>query len=187
MGFFFGEAMKFQKNEIQPKPTFASIVENEIPVLYRVARSLSRNDSDVEDLVGQTLLLAARAWDRFDEEFPRSWMIRILRNEFFGLARKKGSQPVVSIEHVSEPGNENYWDEIDGEISVQDILVEVRKLSSDFRDVLTLCDVEEMSYEEAAVALDIPIGTVRSRLHRGRNVLRSRLVKLYKAEPGVIQ
>lgn len=178
--------MFFVRRDKPKKPTFESIVEDEIPVLYRVAKTLTHNESDAEDLVGQTLLLAARAWDKFDGEFPRSWLIKILRNEFFGSMRKKANQPSIALVSVAEPSQEGYWEKIDGEFGVSDIMVELNKLPTEYRDAVSLCDVEELSYEEAAAAMDVPIGTVRSRLYRGRNILRARLVKIFGEEHELI-
>ena len=179
--------MFFHRKEKSAKRTFESIVDAEIPILYRVAKTLTQNDSDAEDLVGQTLLLAARAWDKFDGEYPRSWLIKILRNEFFGNARKKANQPSVALDSVAEPSEEGYWEAIDGDFAVQDILVELGKLPEEYRLAVSLCDVEEMSYEEAALAMDVPLGTVRSRLYRGRNILRARLVKLFGKDAALTQ
>ena len=174
--------MIFQPPARPTKPPFSDIVDSEIPVLYRMAKTLTSDDSDAEDLVAQTLLLAAKAWDRFDGEYPRSWLIKILRNEFFGTVRKKANQPQVQLGSIAEPSDEGYWEDIDSKLALQDILTELKMLPDDYKAVLALCDIEELSYEEASIALEIPVGTVRSRLHRGRKLLRSRLVKFYKTE-----
>lgn len=160
------------------KPDFSLVVDQELPVLYRVAQRLTRDDTRAEDLVGQTLYLAARAWPTFDGEFPRSWLIRILRNEYALTIRKSVARPETAIDEVVEPSDEGFWREIDWRLVGQEVLRVLDALPEDFRLVIALCDVEGMSRDEAAEALDLPTGTVNSRLSRGRNLLRAQLVRV---------
>jgi len=159
------------------KPSFERLVQAELPVLYRVARRLTRSDEDAEDLVGQALLLAARAWDQFDGRHARSWLITILKNEHLGRVRKKSSRPEANIDDVAEPSDEGFWEEISWRAVGEDLLRELDKLPEEYRLAVALCDIEEMSYEEAGMAMEVGIGTVRSRLFRGRRMLRSRLAR----------
>jgi RNA polymerase sigma-70 factor (ECF subfamily) len=137
---------------------------------------LTRNTDDAEDLVSQSLLNAHRSWSSFDGSYPRSWLIKILKNEFLSQRRKRSSTANVSIDAIDEPSDEGFWEEVSWSSVGEDIVRELDKLPEEYRIVVALCDVEEMSYEEAAKALEIPIGTIRSRLFRGRRLLRSRLV-----------
>lgn len=159
-----------------PKPDFEKVVDQELPLLYRVALRLTRNPAEAEDLVGQTLYLAARAWAVFDGAHPRSWLLRILRNEHLGSLRK--NQNTTSLDETSEPSTEGYWQEIDWSLVGEQILKVLDMLPEDYRLAVTLCDVEELTREEAAEALEIPIGTINSRLHRGRAMLRAKLATL---------
>jgi RNA polymerase sigma-70 factor (ECF subfamily) len=166
------------------KSSYEEVALAEIPVLYRVARRLVLNDADAEDLVGQTLLLGARGWAAFDGRHPRSWLIRILRNEHLAKLRQRSSRSETGLDEVAEPSDEGFWEEVSWRAVGDDILRELDRLPEEYRMAVALCDIEEMSYEEAAEAMDVPVGTVRSRVFRGRRLLRARLV--HAVEPGPI-
>jgi len=162
---------------------FESQVRAELPTLFRVAKRLARSSEEAEDLVGQTLLSAFKASRTFDGQYFRSWLIRILRNEFNSLLRKEGSRPTLAFEEpegVVEP----FWDEVAWKVDAEAILREMDRLSEEHRLIIQLCDVEELSYEEAAAALEIPLGTVRSRLFRARAKLRESLAGQITVEGG---
>lgn len=160
------------------KPSFESVALAEIPVLYRVAKRMALNDADAEDLVGQALLAGAKAWAAFDGQYPRSWLIRILKNEHLMRVRYRGIRPEVAIDVVEEPSDDGFWQEIAWKSVGEDILRELDRLPEDYRLAVALCDVEEMTYDEAAAAIGVPVGTVRSRVFRGRRLLRARLAHL---------
>lgn len=168
----------FRRQTPVHKPRFEDVVETELPVLYRTAKRLTMNDSEAEDLVGQTLYLAARAWPTFDGAYPRSWMIKILRNEHLGRRKKAGNRPEVALDDVAEPSHDGYWQAIDWGIVGQEVVRALDFLPEDYRMAVALCDVEGLTRQEVADALGVPEGTVNSRLHRGRNLLRARLVAL---------
>jgi RNA polymerase sigma-70 factor (ECF subfamily) len=158
------------------KPEFEKAALTELGLLYRVARRYAMNATDAEDLVSQTLLSAAKAWDSFDGKHLRSWLITILKNEHLKTLRYKSSRPrTVDIEDSFDIAGESAAEQIDQRAFVEDILKELDALPEDFRMAVALCDVEQMSYEDAAAALGVPIGTVRSRLFRGRRLLREKL------------
>ena len=158
------------------KPDFEKAALGELGLLYRVARRYAMNATDAEDLVSQTLLAAAKAWDGFDGKHLRSWLITILKNEHLKAIRHRASRPkTVGLDDSFELPQESPANEIDQRAFVEDILRELDGLPEDFRMAVALCDVEQMSYEDAAAALGIPIGTVRSRLFRGRRALREKL------------
>jgi RNA polymerase sigma-70 factor, ECF subfamily len=155
--------------------TFEEVAVAELPVLYRFARRLTLNPSDAEDLVGAALLYAAKAWKGFDGRHARSWLIRILRNEHIdNLRSKAGKLQTVPLEFI-DVGSGNLNDEVSSTILSESILNHVDSLPEEYRLAVTLCDVEEMSYQEAAEAMDVPVGTVRSRLFRARRLLRDRV------------
>jgi RNA polymerase sigma-70 factor (ECF subfamily) len=157
---------------------FEDVARAELPVLYRMATRLARNPDDAEDLVSQTLLLAHRAWANFDGSYARSWLLKILKNEFYATRRRKGAGTNVSIDDVEEPSDEGFWKEISWAAVGERVMQELDALPEEYRLAVALCDVEEMSYEEVAKALEVPVGTVRSRLFRGRRLLRAKLVHL---------
>lgn len=162
------------------KQNFEEVMSRELDVLMRVATRLTRNVTDAEDLVGQALFKAARAWETFDGTYPRAWLIRILRNEFL-IGKRKSTYGVVvdSIEtELSEPATlpAEIPNDLETKITAEEILKAIDELPEEFRSVIVLCDVEECTYEEVSVALQIPVGTVRSRLHRSRHWVRNQVV-----------
>jgi RNA polymerase sigma-70 factor (ECF subfamily) len=154
---------------------FERMVKGELAVLYRVARRMGASADQAEDLVQTTLLKAYQAWDSFDGRFLRSWLIRILRNE--RLMALRSERPESSIEETpdAELSDGPFWDEVSLRLDADRVLLELDRLPDIYQLAIQLIDVEQLTYEEAAQALDVPIGTVRSRLFRGREMLRNRL------------
>jgi RNA polymerase sigma-70 factor (ECF subfamily) len=153
--------------------SFEDSLRDELPVLFRVAKRLTRSEQEAEDLVGQTLLSACRAQKSFDGRHLRSWLIRIQRNEFNSNLRRASSRPELILEEI-EGASETLWDEVAWRVDAETLLEELQQMSEDQQMIIQLCDVEELTYEEAAEALEIPVGTVRSRLFRARAKLRDR-------------
>jgi RNA polymerase sigma-70 factor, ECF subfamily len=152
--------------------------------LYRVAFFLAKNDSDAEDIVQETFARALAANEQFEPATNmKAWLTRILRNFFFDHYHQK--QRWVSAEELSQPQSD-YWEglatenpgpertiltrELDDQITAV-----LKKMPEEFRTPIVLVDVSDFSYEEAAVILSCPIGTVRSRLSRGRKLMRKYL------------
>jgi RNA polymerase sigma-70 factor (ECF subfamily) len=162
---------------------FREFVVPELEVLYGVAMRLTRDPHDAEDVVQETLLRAYRAIDRFDGRYPRAWLLTILRNANINRARKRtpdllrdeartlGALPAAGADGRADGAAEAALARIPDDTIVDAL----RRLSDDHRAVVTLVDVDGLSYREAAEVLGIPIGTVMSRLHRARNKLRTRL------------
>ena len=158
---------------------FARYVEPEIPVLYRVALTMVSQPADAEDLVQDCLVRAYRAVERFDGAHPRAWLLTILRNTH----RNRGRTRIPSLLH---DGQQEAGLIDRGGRSAEDIVVDAQfdavvadalaALSTMHRVVVQLVDVDGFTYAEAAEALDVPRGTVMSRLHRARTRIRSRLV-----------
>ena len=152
--------------------------------LYRVAFFLAKNNSDAEDLVQETFARALAANEQFEPATNmKAWLTTILRNFFFDHYRHK--QRWVSAEELSEPQSD-YWEGLAAEnpgpertILIRElddqITAVLRKIPEEFRTPIVLVDVSDFSYEEAAVILSCPIGTVRSRLSRGRKLMRKYL------------
>lgn len=163
-----------------------------IDSMYNFAYKLTFDEDDSKDLVQDTYMKAFRFINSFQKGTnSKAWLFRILKNSFINDFRKKSKQPVkVDYQEV-----ENYYnsDDID-ESKTTDLRVETLKdmmgdevtialnsLAIDFRTVIILCDLEGFTYEEMAKILDIPIGTVRSRLHRARNLLKQKLSSYAKS------
>ena len=167
---------------VDPGQAFETHVLPELDVLYRTARSLTRNNADAEDLVQDTLLRAYRAIERFDGRYPRAWLLTIMRNANINRARKKKpdllDDPEATFERSTEFA-ENHGPEEEVVEPVFDAVVQAAfdALSDDFRQVVELVDLNGLAYQEAADLLDIPVGTVMSRLHRARKRIRDDISK----------
>ena len=161
-----------------PRQDFESVALNELEVLYRVAQRLTMNAADAEDLVGSTFLNAARAWSGFDGRHARSWLIKILRNEWSQVLRKRGVRNETSFENVAEPSDDGFWKRVEVRLDSETVLAALDGLTEDYRLPIVLCDVEEMEYSEAAEALDLTAATLRTRLFRGRKMLQAKLASL---------
>ncbi|MEQ1821738.1 MAG: sigma-70 family RNA polymerase sigma factor [Fimbriimonadaceae bacterium] len=162
---------------MKARPDFENSIRPELPVLYRVARRMVSSDDEAADLVQQTLLKSFQAWGRFDGRHLRSWLIQILRNENRMRLRSKGRHETEDISD-NDIADTSFWDEVHWRHQANQLLVELDKLAPEFRIAIVLCDIEEMSYDEVAIAMDIPVGTVRSRLSRGRALLRKKLTEV---------
>jgi len=149
------------------------LIEAEIPRLRRYARSLSRNVDDADDLVQECLLKAVRnlqQWERGTN--LRSWLFVILRNGFINDRRRVGRSPIASEAEIdySRHGGQGNQEARQELLEIQNAFM---KLSGEHREILALVAIEGFEYEEAASILDIPIGTVRSRLSRARIALKA--------------
>ncbi len=152
----------------------------ELDVLYRTARSLTRNPTDAEDLVQDTLLRAYRSLDRFDGRYPRAWLLTIMRNANINRVRKK-TPDLLDDPDATFERSDRFADTESPEQTLVDATFDTavagayQDLSPDFRGVIDLVDLQGLSYQEAADTLQIPVGTVMSRLHRARTRIRSAL------------
>ncbi len=167
---------------------FREQVLAELDVLARVARRLTRDHHAAEDLVQETLLRAYRGHARFDGRHPRAWLLTILRNTHLNQVRKR--RPDLLEDELaqrlpargSEGGTEGaaeqaLRDQLDP--VVRDALA---MLSANHRAVIALVDLDGLTYQEAADLLEVPVGTVMSRLHRARHKVRTRLEAHGKVE-----
>jgi RNA polymerase sigma-70 factor (ECF subfamily) len=161
---------------------FAEYVEPEIPVLLRVARTLTSSSADAEDLVQETLIRAYRALDRFDGAHPRAWLLTILRHTSSNLHRRMRPDLVESFDVLSDPkpafgaNRPQTADEsVLADVMEPDVESAVASLDPRFRAVLIMVDVHGLTYAECSEALGIPVGTVMSRLSRARDRMRKHL------------
>ena len=156
--------------------------------LFNFAFRLSLDEDDANDLVQDTYLKAYRFFDSYQPGTnAKAWLFRILKNTFINEFRRKSKQPTkvdyqeVESSYNSDDVEDNHTTDVRAETTQDFVGDEVAKalndIDVDFRTVIVLCDLEGFTYEEMAKILDIPIGTVRSRLHRARNLLKDRLIE----------
>lgn len=157
-----------------------------LDAMYNFAYKLTFDEDDAKDLVQDTFLKAYRFISSFQRGTnAKAWLYRILKNSFINDFRKKSKEPAkVDYQDVENFYNSDDVDEnttVDLRVdTVKDMMGDevtnaLNALAVDFRTVIILCDLEGFTYEEMAKILDIPIGTVRSRLHRARNLLKEKL------------
>lgn len=172
-----------------------------IDALYRTALRMTRNPADAEDLVQETYLRAFRSLHQFTEGTNlRAWLFRIMTNTYINEYRKRQRRPSSSslddleefylydhlIESGVQPDVERPEDIVLSKLSVDSVVSAIEDLPEEFRQVVLLADVEGFSYRDIASIIDIPIGTVMSRLYRARRRLQR---TLYDAaiESGIIE
>lgn len=165
-----------------------------LPAVTRFALSLTRNETDAEDLVQETYLRAFRAWGQFVPGTEcRAWLFTICRHTHFRTSKRE--QKVVACEDAElealgaaalhAAAQSNGVDEVFSRTDVMDAIHSaIDGLPDPFREVVVLVDLEEQSYDDAARVLDIPKGTVRSRLFRGRRLLQEQLIE-YARDAGI--
>jgi RNA polymerase sigma-70 factor (ECF subfamily) len=193
-----GGAAAAKADETELRARFERDVLPLLPSLYGAAMRMTRNPSDAEDLVQDTYLRAFRGFGGFQEGTNlKAWLYRILTNSFINTYRKKQREPQT----VEGPDDADEWylyDRLGGrnvEVSAEnevldripdaDVKAALESLSENFRLAVLLADVEGFSYREIAEIMDVPIGTVMSRLHRGRKALERALFDTAK-ERGLI-
>jgi len=159
--------------------------------VYRVARRLAGTREEAEDLVQQTYERAFRSWQQYTPGTNlRAWLLRILTNLNIDRGRRDQRTPQTSsIDQLEEAGDYVLYnrlesaapeanpdeERVDERLSQDSIVDALSEVPHDFRDVVVLVDIGEFSYADAAQILDIPVGTVMSRLHRGRRILKKNL------------
>ena len=161
---------------------FERYVLPEVEVMLRVARSLTRNRADAEDLVQDSLIRAYKAIERFDGRHPRAWLLTILRNTHINRNRRRRPEllrdPDLQLERLAQSPESDEATRPDRFVDLQfdaDVEAALAGLSEPFADVIELVDIDGLSYAEAAETLGIPVGTVMSRLHRARKKIREQL------------
>lgn len=189
------EELSIEEKNIAPEKAKAIFEKEFMPhldAMYNFALRLTNDEDDAQDLVQDTCLKAYRFAGSFEPgTYAKAWLFRILRNNFINDYRKKSRGPSkVEFEWVEQA----YVGEDDAEPAFQadlkaetvndmmgdEITKAIQALPVDFRMIIILCDLEDFSYEEMAKILNIPIGTVRSRLHRGRAILKEKLASYAK-------
>jgi RNA polymerase sigma-70 factor, ECF subfamily len=176
------------KKESAPTPEFEGAALAHAPALYSVAVRMTGRPSDAEDLVQDTLLKAIRAQHQFEEGTNlRGWLLRILTNTYINKYKRGVLERSLLGSESLDPVSDNWTGnatlrslreplaQAERRMLETEIQTALGELPEDFRLAVLLVDVQELSYKEAAEALGCPIGTVMSRLHRGRRLLKTRL------------
>jgi len=172
---------------------FEKLALEQLDTVYRVARRLARDPNRAEDLVQETYLRALRSRDGFElQQYGiRPWLLRILYNLHLSRGEHESRQPLAiadeQLDMAADPSAKTLPIDLRSPDSMDQRLVHAMDaLGEDYRSVLLLWAVEELSYKEISHALDVPIGTVMSRLHRARQKLSEQLRDL-AAEEGIIR
>ncbi|MEO5590304.1 MAG: sigma-70 family RNA polymerase sigma factor [Gemmatimonadaceae bacterium] len=173
---------------------FAEIALPLLPTVARIAIALTRDEADADDLVQDTFLQAYRRWETFTVGTDcRRWMATICRNEFFRRRHRERRSISVDDDELELLGAARAHNQA-RDAGVDDMFTRldvgpaitgaIALLPAVFRDVVVLSDVEGFSYEEIALLLDVPVGTVRSRLYRARRRLQDSLLS-YAVDAGI--
>ena len=157
------------------------------PGLFRLAMWFERDRNEAEDLVQETLTLGLGSFHRFEPGSNcRAWLVTIMQHVRSNRRRKLGRSPVVAVDDAQERIAQTVAiaPAIPEHLTDEEVLQALARLPGKYQEIVLLSDVEELSYKAIAEALEIPIGTVMSRLHRGRGLLRTELAS-YAAERGI--
>ncbi len=173
---------------------FEKLALAELDTLYRMARRLTHDSNRADDLVQETFARALRSRDGFDlQTFGiKPWLLRIMYNLHVSRAERERRQPTAMAEETLQ--SSATYSELDNlpidpasfQAMDEHLVKALDGLPEDYRTVMLLWAVEDLSYKEIAIALDIPIGTVMSRLHRARQRLSSEL-RPFAIKQGVIR
>lgn len=155
---------------------FETVAMPYMPEVYRVAMYLTRNKDEAEDLVQETFFQALQSFHRFEIGTNcRAWLVTILYHMNSKRIRSLSKLQLVSDSEETIAETLAFEQPTPQGLTDKEILQAIEKIPRPFQVVVLLCDVEEFTYKEIADVLDIPIGTVMSRLHRGRKLLRAEL------------
>jgi RNA polymerase sigma factor (sigma-70 family) len=175
------EALRTMPSAINHSAAFEQLALPLFASLYNHAHWLTRNQAEAEDLVQETFTKALRAFDSFQRDTNfKAWIFRILRNTFLTTRAGIATSRTVFLEDhpdtldttASGPTPEDILLRLDNQAAIHTAL---EQLQPQLREVLLLCDVEEIKYKDIALILDVPIGTVMSRISRARRTLRQLL------------
>lgn len=164
--------------------------------LFNFALKMTGDSDEADDLVQETYLKAFRFFDKFEKGTNcKAWLFRIMKNTYINKYRKETKEPdkvdYEEVENFYENVKPSSTDSAHLEKDIFDNLLDdelseaINSLPDDFKTVVILCDIEGFTYEEIADFIDVPVGTVRSRLHRARKMLFTKLQK-YASERGYI-
>ena len=166
---------------------FERLMRDSYRQAFSVAYRLTGDSVDAEDLVQEAYVRAFRFFHRYDEKLPfSSWMYRIIANAHIDLIRRRGKIRTSSLDHSGSDGQQAYevadhtnipGDELISSSFSEVVQAGLNQMNPEFRLAVVLADIEGLSYEEVAEIMETSVGTVRSRIHRGRVQLRNFLLK----------
>lgn len=159
-------------------PSWSELVAQHGDRVYRLAFRLCGNAHDAEDITQEAFIRVFRSLDKYKPGTFEGWMHRIVTNLFLDLARRRGRIRFEALPEDAErvPGRERSPEQVLSEESFDPVLqTALANLSPEFRAAVVLSDIEDLSYEEVGRILGVKMGTVRSRIHRGRAALRAEL------------
>jgi RNA polymerase sigma-70 factor (ECF subfamily) len=168
----------------EPSAEFRQEALRHLDTLYNFALRLTKRPPDADDLVQETYLRAFRFAHRFEPgTHLRAWLFQILRNTFLTFYRRETHQPVLLDKDLDEGPDEPLGAEAPDPavVTVLDLERALAEVSEEFRSVLLLADLEGLALQEIAQIMEIPVGTVKSRLFRARRMVRRRLPDYRKA------
>ena len=179
---------------------FEDVALVHLDLLYNSALQMTKNPEDAEDLVQETFVRAFRFFDKFEKGTNcKAWLFKIMRNNFINRYRKKAKEPTkVDFSEVENTYSGDIKEELLSEHGMRsaekvfetmvedDVKNAMDSLPEEFRAAIILSDLEGFSYQEIAEALDCPIGTVRSRISRGRKYLQKKLFDFAKKK-GIVR
>jgi RNA polymerase sigma-70 factor (ECF subfamily) len=196
----FADTPAPRRLESAPRASFEDLFASVITTAFGVALRYTRNQADAEDLVQEAALLSYRAFDSFETGTNfRAWYLKILTNCYFSKRRREKSRPVTSdlddtpdLYIYARSGQAGFPTQgpdpaaiLLDKLGTERIVKAINRLPEEYRVVCTLYFLEDSSYEETARILECPIGTVRSRLHRGRRMLQKALWQV-AVEDGIV-
>lgn len=179
---------------------FEAVAMPFVDALYNTAYRMTRNSEDAEDLVQETYLKAYRYYDKFEEGTNfKAWLFKIMKNTFINNYRRKQNIPpqadfadieesfesIVSQDAPSQNQTKSPEEELLEDVLDEDVQRALDELPEDYRMVVLLADLEDFSYKEIAEILEVPVGTVMSRLYRGRRRLEKAMLE-YAREYGYL-
>jgi RNA polymerase sigma factor (sigma-70 family) len=159
-------------------PTWEEVARDHGRFLYTVAFRLTGNADDAQDLVQEVLLRVRKGLETYRPGSLEGWLSRITTNTFLDDVRKRRRRPVDPLPENPDwilPPTEAADVTLADSALPDDVQSALRRLPADYRAAVVLCDVVGLPYQEIAGALDVPVGTIRSRIHRGRAMLREAL------------
>ncbi|HEV7888602.1 MAG TPA: sigma-70 family RNA polymerase sigma factor [Acidimicrobiales bacterium] len=164
-------------NGEQP-PSWEDVARDHGRFLYTVAYRLTGNHDDAQDLVQEVLLRVRRGLATYRPGSMEGWLSRITTNAFLDEVRRRRRRPADALGDNADrvlPPQPSADEALAAEVLPDHVQAALTRLPEDFRAAVVLCDVAGLSYQEIGDALEIPVGTVRSRIHRGRALLREAL------------
>lgn len=184
--------------DVKKRKSFEAEALPHMDALHRTALRMTRDKNDAEDLVQETYVKAYRFWDKFElGSNCRAWLFKIMTNIFINEYRSKSRSPIsVDVDDIDDnflygqlatiDAGENPEHEMFAKIFDDDVKKAIEELPDDFRLVVVLSFIEGFSYQEIAEIADLQLGTVKSRLHRGRKLLQRKLYD-YAVKNGFIK